>query len=166
MIINIILISGLLASFYLDIKFRKIPNYITFVVIVSGITYHSVANGLEGLLFSTTGIIIGILLLFIPFFLGGVGAGDVKLLGAIGAVMGAKFTIYAFLISAVIGGLISFIIIMKNGRLGFFFKSILFTVLYREKTDITSSEPKERFTIPYGVPIVIGTFSMMIWGGF
>ena len=65
-----------------DLRFHKIPNWLTFPAVALAITYHSSMNGFSGFLFSLEGIGVGIAIL-IPFYLlGGMGAGDVKLLGA------------------------------------------------------------------------------------
>ncbi|MFK4998209.1 prepilin peptidase [Bacillus sp. N9] len=64
--------------------------------------------------FSGKGFLVGFALLLIPYLLGGMGAGDVKLMAAIGALMGTTFVLYSFVYIALIGGFISIFLIMKN----------------------------------------------------
>ena len=74
----------------------KVPNWITFPMILSGWVYSTVAFGWEGLAASLLGTAVGLGLLLPAYAIGGMGAGDVKLLAGVGAWMGAIITIYAF----------------------------------------------------------------------
>ena len=71
-------------------------------------------SGFEGFLFSGKGFLVGLGLLMIPYLLGGMGAGDVKLMAAIGALMGTSFVFYSFIYTALIGGLIALLLIFKK----------------------------------------------------
>ena len=85
----------------------KVPNWITFPMILSGWAYSGIALGWEGLLWSVLGTIVGLGLLLPAYAIGGMGAGDVKLLAGVGAWVGSTTTFYAFCVSAVIGGVIA-----------------------------------------------------------
>ena len=80
----------------IDYKKQKIPNYITFSTVFVALIYHFYLSGFNGLLFSIIGMFTGIALLIIPYIMGGMGAGDVKLLGAIGAFIGYKSVFFVF----------------------------------------------------------------------
>ncbi|GEN45081.1 A24 family peptidase [Alkalibacillus haloalkaliphilus] len=163
MLIHSFLILVLTITLITDILSRKILNIITFPAMLLGIGYHTYINGLEGLTFSLIGLLVGFTILLIPFLLGGIGAGDVKLMAAIGALMGAQFVFYAFLLTALIGGIISIFLMLKNRTLFPFFKRIYFKLIYKQQL---ATEPrKKHISIPYGVPIVLGTFIVMFWGG-
>lgn len=113
---NIFLMAAVSLAVIFDYRFRKVPNIVTFPAIVCGLAIAFLNGGLSGLMASTSGILLGIALLSIPYVRGGIGAGDVKLLGAIGAIKGAGFVFASFLGAAIIGG------IMAVGRMAFIIK--------------------------------------------
>jgi len=113
---NILLVVVLLAAAALDYKIRKVPNIITFPAILYGISLGLFHGAYIGLTSSFLGLLLGIALLSIPYAMGGIGAGDLKLLGAIGALKGPVFVFESFLGAAIIGGL------MAVGRMAFIIK--------------------------------------------
>jgi len=116
---------------YTDFKYRKIFNKITFPSILFGFIYGFLSNGFEGLYSSFLGFLLGLGILLIPFILGGMGAGDVKMLAMVGALTGPIFVLKAFAWGAVLGGVFAlyYLFVLKKSR-------------------------KEY--IPYGIPLAIG----------
>jgi len=78
----------------------KVPNWVTFPFILSGWIYSTLAFGFEGLGWSLLGTLIGLALLLPAYAIGGMGAGDVKLLAGVGAWVYGTHTVYAFAVSA------------------------------------------------------------------
>ena len=78
------LVALLITAAVIDLRTQKIPNLIVYPSVLIALTYNTIMNGAEGLLFSAGGIAIGTALLIIPYLMGGMGAGDAKLMGAIG----------------------------------------------------------------------------------
>src|SRR6202012_4780228 len=70
----------LIFAAYIDGKQLKVPNWITFPMVFSGLAYHSIANGWTGCSASLMGIGCGLLCLLPLYSIGGMGAGDVKLM--------------------------------------------------------------------------------------
>ncbi|ACB85886.1 A24 family peptidase [Natranaerobius thermophilus] len=120
-LIDLILIVVMALALYFDIKEFRIPNKITLSAIVIGLCSGLIGNGVSGLYTSFLGAIVGLALLLIPFFLGGMGAGDVKLLTAIGAIKGVEFVLYTAAAMAIIGGLIAlyYYLILKQRKMFF-----------------------------------------------
>ena len=71
-----------------DLRTRRIPQVLTLGGAIAGFAFHAATGGWQGGLGSLAGWFIGIAIFLAPFALGGLGAGDVKLLGALGAWLG------------------------------------------------------------------------------
>jgi prepilin peptidase CpaA len=142
----------LIVSAVIDLRTQKIPNLITYPTMVIAFSYHGTLGGGNGLLFSLTGLSVGIALLLLPYLLGGMGAGDAKLMGAVGAMIGAKgvFYIYALVL----------ILIRRTYFNGFFKKQMttLWTfILTRKYIPDPIQVGKNRHRLCYGLPIALGT---------
>lgn len=162
----ILLLSILSISAVVDFRTQKIPNLITFPAVTISLSYHFFANGIDGLIFSTLGLGTGISLLIIPYMLGGMGAGDAKLMGAVGAILGSKSVFIAFLFTALVGGTYSLIIILLNRKqFKDFFKKQLITlklfILTRKFIPDPAEENHKKPKMCYGVAIALGTFIYM-----
>lgn len=171
-----VLLILLLTALYFDLTQQKIPNFLTFPVILGGLVAHTVMGSWEGFLFSFYGLLLGIALFFLPFYLGGMGGGDVKLLGAIGTLQGAQFVFQATLFTALCGGILALGYLLFKGQLGHTLKNILgkiavpfFNALYFRygylfliRLSFYFSTPRDnkpvgKVYLPYGVAIVLGT---------
>lgn len=139
-----------------DIWTRRIPNYLTLTMLIVGLGTNFIYSGIHGLSDSFLGAVIGISLLFIPFVLGGIGAGDVKLLGAIGALNGLNFAFLTFLYSAISGGVIALIILLAKGRLSDVVRNLI-SFLKARFLGVELSLPSSSIKFPYGTAIMIGT---------
>jgi prepilin peptidase CpaA len=150
----------------------KVPNWITFPMIISGWVYSTIAFGWEGLGWSLVGTVVGLALLLPAYAIGGMGAGDVKLLAGVGAWVWGSVTFYAFCVSAVLGGVIA--VGMVLSRKGWHKHYAQFFSIYNEITTIRDPEvlatiAAERkptmMLLPYGIPIAIGTIAYFAWTG-
>lgn len=113
--INIVLMTFALAS---DIRTYKIKNRLVSIFIVIGIAINVVLKGKEGIGFSLIGMVVPIVVLFLLYYLKMLGAGDIKLFAAIGAIMGVKFILYAMVYSFLAGGMIAlFIMLVRKNAL-------------------------------------------------
>jgi len=103
--IQVALVVTVVIAAVTDIIGQRVPNWLTLSALLLAVTLHTIASGTDGLLFSLAGFGAGFALL-IPFYaLGGMGAGDVKLLAAVGAFMGAKQVLWVFIFAGLFGGL-------------------------------------------------------------
>lgn len=170
-----ILLALLLAALFFDLTRKKIPNFLTFPIMLWGLLAHTITGGAEGFLFSVYGLLLGLAIFFIPFMLGGMGGGDVKLLGAIGAIKGLQFVFYAAVFTAFCGGILAVIYLIYNRQLLRILKKILafvavplLTLLYFRFRNpylnqlsllLSSAEThsEEKVYLPYGVAIAAGT---------
>ena len=157
----VILAIILLIAVVSDIRFHKIFNWLTFPAMVVAVSYHSYMSGLQGLIFSVVGIFVGIGLLILFYFKGGMGAGDVKLMGAVGGMIGAKGVFVAFLCTALVGGIFAIVLLTLHGRLKETAKrygTILKVLIFTWSLIYLPPEKEEKMPLmPYGVSIAIGT---------
>ncbi len=100
-----------------DLKSRKIYNIILIPFLAAGLTANLTSGGWNSLLDGVTGFLLGLGLLLIPFAMGGIGGGDVKLLAVIGAIKGPAFVLSTFLAGALAGGLLALIVLARHRRL-------------------------------------------------
>ncbi len=168
LLLTIILTIILIISVITDIKERRILNIVTFPTILFGVVFHTVSNGINGLLFSSLGLLLGMALLIIPYALGGMGAGDVKLLGAVGALQGSLFVFQAFLYTCIAGAIFATIILIRRKQFFSRLKNItvVLSLAKNNPTYLNQLDKKDlSYSIPYGVAICTGTIFTFVWGG-
>lgn len=96
----------LLASLFTDLRFMKIPNKLTFPAMAAGLLLNTIYSGWGGLWFAVAGLGTGFGLMLLLYWMGAVGAGDVKLFSGIGAWTGAAFVLQSAIYSIMFAGLI------------------------------------------------------------
>lgn len=153
----------------------KVPNWITYPMIISGWIFSATLSaypGWEGLGYSMIGTIVGLALLMPAYAIGGMGAGDVKLLAGVGAWMWGTITFYAFAVSTIVGAVIAVGMVLwtkswdkhKNQFWGIV--NEITTIKDPEKLAAIAAERKPRmFLLPYGIPIAIGSIAYFAWHG-
>ena len=150
----------------------KVPNRITFPLIIGGWCYNTWYFGLEGLGLSLLGTVIGLGLLLPAYAIGGMGAGDVKLLAGVGAWVGGTVTFYAFCVSTVVGAVLAIAMVLYRrawARHRDQFMLILGEILTIRDPEQLSAIAAERkssmLLLPYGIPIALGTIAYFVWAG-
>jgi len=145
---------------YYDVRYRRIPNPFVLATLVSGLAMNAMFGGLQGVWASFAGCALGFVLMFTLHVFGAMGAGDVKLFAAIGAVTGAHLVLPTFLVVVLTGGLLAVISIIRAG--------VVMTTMLRVLQILVGLLPgwempkfavpaDRRHTIPYGVAITIGS---------
>ncbi|MCT4619409.1 MAG: prepilin peptidase [Marinisporobacter sp.] len=156
---NYLLIIILSICVITDIRERKIYNKVIFPSLVIAFLSHLLLDGPSSLLSSLIGFFIGFFILLIPYLLGGIGAGDVKLLALIGALKGPTFVFHTSIYMAIIGGLIALMLLLFQKRLRTTLKS-LYYYIYSLKHGIRLSSMINKDdlsnTYPYGTAIAAG----------
>ncbi len=144
----LLVINCLGLALYYDLKEQKIKNLITFPTALAGLIMNFFEQGPAGLLFSLKGWVLPILLLGLFYYINVMGAGDIKLFAATGAVMGLPFALSGFVFSVFTGGFIALFVLMKRKQLRErvkylfnYFKVILYTgriSIYSNQDDLNS----------------------------
>jgi len=164
----------LLATFFLfsivitDTFYRKIPNLFCLVCILCGFAWHLMAQGAAGMLTAGLGLCAGLALLFPYYLLGGMGAGDVKALAALGSLAGPAGIFQIFLYTSLIGGLLALLHyaltynLWQKSLAGL---SALRTFIYTRDYNCLKPDPgRERQRFPYAAAIALGFFAFVQWG--
>jgi prepilin peptidase CpaA len=151
-----------------DVCFRKIPNLLTFPAMATALCYHVAKGGLEGFLFSASGLVLGIAVLIVPFLLGGMGAGDTKLMGVVGATLGPKGVFIAALFTFLFGGIYAFIICIihsdvRKNILKRCWTAIKFFIYNRQVVIIPADIKEKHPELCYGIAIVTATMFYVWW---
>ena len=97
-----------------DVRSRRIPNFLTFGAAVAGIGLHAWTAGCAGLLFGVSGWLLGAVLFLPMFLLRAMGAGDLKLLAAVGSFLGPIGVLWAAFFTALAGGVLALLIAVFN----------------------------------------------------
>jgi prepilin peptidase CpaA len=154
----------LVAAVY-DVLYRRIPNWLTIGGVLAGIGLNTfIYQGWPGLRLSLVGLAVGFASYFALYSLRAMGAGDVKLMAAIGALVGARDWFGIFLITAIVGGVAGLAMVAARGRL----KKTLWNMSFilsemkhgrpayvrREELDVRS--PRS-VGLPHGAMIALGT---------
>ena len=161
--------SGMTALFlalvcFWDWRWNRIPNLMTYSTIAAGVSYHTLTAGWGGAILSLEGLLLGGVLLFVPYLFKGMGAGDVKALAALGAIWGAGPVFSIFLITALVGGLVSIGMLLAQGKMVETMKRYwLILKMFLGSRKFYYVEPcsiVSRARLPYGVVISCG---VMLW---
>ena len=100
-----------------DLRTRRIPNALTGAALITGLSINFILFGLTGLLNSLSGLVILTAVLFTPFALGGIGGGDVKMMAAVGALLGPRLGLASLCAGVIIGGVVMAAHLLRYGQL-------------------------------------------------
>jgi prepilin peptidase CpaA len=162
----------LAVAFATDVRKRIIPNWLTATGAAAGLIGHAIAAGWEGLAGSALGLAAGLVPMLLLYALKGVGAGDVKLFAAVGAVTGAAFTLYAMAVSLCIAGFIACgVFLWRHDRLQRFrgVLGILMRIwLFRDLTALLKPAcGEDRLRFPFMWAVLPGSvYSFLAWKEF
>ena len=156
-----------------DLRTRRLPNWLTVPAFAAGVLAHTVMNGLTGLGFALLGFATGFGILLVLWLIGGGGGGDVKLMGALGAWLGASLTVAVFLASTVVAVVATMAILLA----GLFTRGYSYVHRrYLRKRSPGRFVNKKRFAaaedarrevqirrrvLPYAVPVALGTWAIL-----
>ena len=158
------LLAGVGLAAVIDFRERKIPNWITFTLILSGLILGATSTGMVSLGQSFLGLIVGFLLTLVLFLLGALGGGDVKLLAGIGAWLGPESALKVFALEAIIGLVIVLAQALQQRRMRTLFRnSAVLAVNLAHMNTLGVEHVKETGKttrsvdrpLPYAVPVLI-----------
>lgn len=155
----VLLVPLAIIIIYHDVRYRRIPNAYVLAALISGLTINTLFGGLSGVASSVAGCVLAFILIFVLHVFGAMGAGDVKLFAAIGAVTGAHLVLPTFVVVVLTGGLLALVSTIRAG--------VVKTTMHRVLQIFCGFLPgwemprfsvptDRRYTVPYGVAITLG----------
>ena len=157
--ISLLLPLAIIITYY-DVRYRRIPNAFVLATLAAGVAINAIFAGFPGVVASLAGCALAFVLMFMLHVFGAMGAGDVKLFAAIGAVTGASLVLPTFIVVILTGGLLAVVSVIRAG--------ILMTTTHRVLQILVGMLPgwqmpqfavptDRKHTIPYGVAITMGS---------
>lgn len=162
----VIIALFLFAACIFDTHKQRIPNYLVLALILIGLYINTINAGWTGLTFSLKGLSLGLLLLLPFYLLGGFGAGDVKALAALGALIGPTDIFHSFIFIGLYGGVTAMLYILVH----IFFKPEDKHIDSTEATvETSSSQHKAHLSVikvsrfPFAPSIAFGYFTYVAY---
>jgi prepilin peptidase CpaA len=161
----------LVVAAIIDGRSLKVPNWLTFPFAGLGVLYSFWPGGLSPA-YSLAGLALGLALLLPLYAVGGMGAGDVKLLAGVGAWVGPAITLWSFVATVLVGAAMAIFMMARSGK----FFSHVFQIReiaaewWSVKNPValaqTAAVRKPRMLLlPYGIPMAIGTITYFLEAG-
>jgi prepilin peptidase CpaA len=172
----VVLVAALIAA-VTDVWKFKVYNVLTLPLMAAGLLYHGVVGGMAGLSDGAVGLLVGFGALVIPHLMGGMGAGDVKLMAAIGAWLGMPLTLHVVLASALAAGAYAVVLALAGGKLR---ETILdVQVLWLRLTSMgrfpaaddrvqaeTRRADRRRRLVPFAAMVAVGVVATLVWSEY
>jgi prepilin peptidase CpaA len=157
-----------IAAIY-DIRYRRIPNWLVLAGIIAGFGWNAFSLSGSGLLLSAEGLGLGFVLYFPFYLLRARGAGDVKLLAAVGAITGPGNCFWIFLLTAILGGVIALVMVLFRGRVrhtffnvGWIIRDLLrLRAPYRSSAELDVTTTKG-MRLPHAAMIAVGSLAFIV----
>jgi prepilin peptidase CpaA len=158
-----------IAAAVCDLRRGKIYNALTYPAILIGLAFGALggwaaargwSGAWDGLANHLGGFGFGFGVLFVAYILGGMGGGDVKLTGAVGAFLGWPGALYALFYSFILGAAIGVILVVGRGRTRLFLRRMGAALRLLPMPGVTIQEaiPQTAAQVPFGLAVCLGTF--------
>lgn len=177
MLMTIVVVPTTVLACWIDYSARKVPNWLNAALAAAGIAAQSAYFGWQGTGSALLGMAVGLAVLIVPWAMHGMGAGDVKLMAAIGAWFGPAMCAAAFAAGAIIGGVIAVAMITLAGKWNHAAVNMSVILAKVRGRDTLFSEfgsarsfGSTSSLLPYGIPLSIGAWLILLasqcgWGG-
>ena len=161
-IIWVLTLAMTLSAALLDWRSRRIPNWLTVPGLLLGVAVHTMMSGWHGTLFALEGAGLALVLLLAPVLTRVLGAGDWKLMGAVGAFLGPLLMLFVLFCSLLASGLMAFLQMIRAGRVFETFRNTIVLVrgvfAFGVKPNPTISlDNQTLMKLPFGVAVAAAT---------
>ena len=152
-----------------DLRVRRIPNWLTLSGVCAGLLLHTATAGYAGAVFSIEGLLLGFGAYFALYCLRAMGAGDVKLMAAVGALVGPGIWIWVFIATSLAAGVLAVGLMVVKRRVRetlwntFFIVNELaqFRAPWKRRADLDVKDSRA-LNMPHGVAIAAGTAAVLL----
>lgn len=170
----------LIVAAYIDGKQLRVPNWLTFPMVASGLLFNVIGGflldgwigGFSGLGNGLLGMVVGLACLLPLYAVGGMGAGDVKLMAGVGAWLGAETAFFAFCVSTIVGAIMAVFMVLFSKRIKQHYANFLMILIEwlhirnpKELSRIAAERKPTMLLLPYGIPICIGSIGYLFYQG-
>lgn len=156
---NALVIIALVTALYQDIIYKKISNYLVLVVLITGLSLSAI-KGIPSIIDSLYGIMTPFFICFVFYSLKMLGAGDIKLYCALGAVMGKDWILNCMALSVLAGGILALLIMIYNrsflSRMRYLFDYFKGLVILQRIAPYQDTIHNKEAAFPFAVAIMIG----------
>jgi prepilin peptidase CpaA len=167
--IRALLIAVVMVAAFFDIRTHRIPNWLTLPGLLLGIALNAFLFELAGLWFSLKGLGLAFGVYFVLYLLRGMGAGDVKLMAAVGAAAGPMNWLGILFLTAILGGVAALVLAASKGRMRKTFQNMGLMLLsfrqgrapYRDNPELDVQSDKA-LRLPHAVVIAAGTLAFVV----
>ena len=145
---------------YHDVRFRRIPNMLVLTALIAGLAINTVFGGFRGLGNSALGFGVAFFAMLLLHIFGAMGAGDVKLMGAVGSILGIALMPVTLILVVMAGGVLAIYSMVRAGTVFSTLHGVLrifVGLLPGWEMPRFAMAPDRRHTIPYGVAIMVGS---------
>jgi len=166
--VRMVAVAVVVVAALIDLRTRRIPNLLTFGASAVALGYHAWTNGLSGIGHGAAGWATGTAVFLPMFLLGGMGAGDVKLMAAVGAWLGFRGALWSACFAVLFGGLLALLVSIRSRYLATAFRNLWALFGFWRTTGIKplpgvtlrdSTGPR----LAYGVAIALGTLAAALF---
>jgi len=150
---------------YYDVRYRRIPNVLVLATLIAGISINTGFSGVHGTVSSLEGFALAFFPMLLMHIFGAMGAGDVKLFGAVGAVLGVSQVPHAFVVVVMLGAVLAVYTMLRAGTVFSTLHGVLrifVGILPGWEMPRFKMAPDRKHTIPYGVAIMLGSLIAVV----
>jgi prepilin peptidase CpaA len=150
-----------------DIKQRRIPNWLTYSGIGLGVVLRGLLFGWKGLGSAAQGCLFAGGIMFVFFAVRAMGAGDVKLMAAIGSLVGPRQSVVVLLATAICGGVMAIVYALYRGRMWATLRNVGSVLRFHAWAGLQAHpelnlDNPETLRMPYGLAIAAGTLYALL----
>jgi prepilin peptidase CpaA len=169
LIVQVLLLLIVLPAALFDYRQRRVPNWLSLAGVLLGIGLNFFLYETPGLWSSLKGLGLAFLIYFPLYLIRGMGAGDVKLMAAVGAIVGPANWLGILVLTSIFGGLAALVLVSNKGRLGSTFRNIWMILIsmrygkapYQNNPDLDVRN-EQAVRLAHAVTIAFGSMAFLI----
>lgn len=159
-----IIVGFVIAAAYADVRTRRIPRALTLIALVAGLLFHAVTGGFVGALVACG---LAFVVSMAMFSIGAIGGGDVKLISALGAMLGLDLWGHAMGTAIVVAGFMALIEVVRHRRVRQTLHNMMEICRTLWQTNfhghpVLNVQNSASLRSPFGVAAAIGTIVALI----